>query len=596
MFGKNNEDMRKKQMGQKTKTFTLRKLRVGLVSAMIGSCILFGSQVVSANQVEGTEASVTTEVVNPTEKESEDLAEGTLVDAPVAISENTPEVEASPEVAKEETSAESTTETITEKADEAAPLVEPTETSTQALPETGTPVEKTSTEATAEPKVETKEVGNDPSLIMDNLVEDPTFGEKALEHVEYLSETIGSRVVGTEGEKLAQEYVIDQLKQMGYEVITDEFSFERRGTTYTSQNISVVKPGALSQEVILGAHYDSVSSGGSHGADDNASGVGILLEMAQRLNKEFTDYTIRFIAFGAEEVGLQGSKYHVSQMSQEEIDNTLAMINLDSLISGDYKYMYSGLGGKTWVRDQAFDIAEAINIPGMQTNPGLNEEYPYGETGDWSDHAPFNEVGIPVVYFEATNWNIGDLDGYNQTEEFGPIFHTGTDNLDFLNEHFPGRVSSHLYSFSSILYNLLTNITNPDAKIEYITEDIPFETIYEIDDTLTTNEEVVVTEGTKGVLTSKVIDGVIVETQITNLPTNRVIKRRSKPIIIDDKPTKDTSSKPGTKPVKVAASTVGKLPETGTDLSSTGWALFGLAAGLGLMASEKLRTKKTVKK
>ncbi len=66
--------------------------------------------------------------------------------------------------------------------------------------------------------------------------------------------------------------------------------------------------------VIAGAHYDAVTAG--EGADDNASGVGVMLEVAERLAHFTIDYDVVFIAFGAEDVGSRGSDAFVDQLRQ----------------------------------------------------------------------------------------------------------------------------------------------------------------------------------------------------------------------------------------------------------------------------------------
>jgi alkaline phosphatase isozyme conversion protein len=151
-------------------------------------------------------------------------------------------------------------------------------------------------------------------------------------------------------------------------------------------------------------------------------------------------------------------------MSKEEIENTIAMINLDTLVGGDKLYIYGGADQEGWIRDQALSIAEIIRLP-IGTNPGLNEDYPEGTTGPWSDHAPYEELGIPFAYFEATNWEIGDLDGYDQSEKLGSLFHTSMDNLEFFQTEFPGRVEAHLKAFSTVLYHLLLRITPPVVTV-----------------------------------------------------------------------------------------------------------------------------------
>jgi len=291
------------------------------------------------------------------------------------------------------------------------------------------------------------------------------FGEIAYEHVYYISEEIGQRLAGSQEEIETMEYIVGEFVELGYEPEVQPFSYERNDTEYDSNNVIAVKEGSSSREVIIGAHYDSIGEG-STGADDNASGVGVMLEAAEHLKDIDTEYTIRFIAFGAEEVGLRGSRYYASQMTDEEAANTIAMINLDSLIAGDMMYVYSGMDHNEWVREQALELADHLGLD-VQTNPGLNPNYPEGKTGDWSDHAPFRRINIPVAYFEATNWEIGDLDGYQQSEEFGTIFHTDMDNLTFLEENFgkEERIMPRLETFSELLVNLAVEIDPPSMSI-----------------------------------------------------------------------------------------------------------------------------------
>lgn len=288
----------------------------------------------------------------------------------------------------------------------------------------------------------------------------PTAGTEAYQHVVNLTEGIGSRVAGTEGERKAGDYIFAELEELGYQPIKQDFSYTRRGVTTNSANIIGTKYNRDNKyknnpQIIIGAHYDSVSVG--KGADDNASSVGVILETAKAIQKRNLHYDVKFVFFGAEETGLRGSNYYVSQMTQEEKDRTVVMINLDSLLAGDNIYVYGSPGEDGWLRDLALDIAKKKNIP-LQTNPGLNPDYPEGTTGDWSDHAPFQDAGIPIGYLEATNWALGDLDGYTQTVKHGGVWHTKNDNLEFLEREFPGRVQEHLTHFTEILTELLYDI------------------------------------------------------------------------------------------------------------------------------------------
>jgi alkaline phosphatase isozyme conversion protein len=282
-------------------------------------------------------------------------------------------------------------------------------------------------------------------------------GEIALAHVEAIAEGIGPRPTGTETESQAAWYIANTLKGLGYTPETQPFTAVTKSGIVHSANVMAVKPGQSPQEIIVGAHYDSVPVG--TGADDNASGVGVLLEVAERIKDIPTPYTVRFILFGAEEVGLEGSKYYASQMKQEDIQNAIALVNLDSLIAGDIAYVYGDEGEAGVLRDWTLAYAKEHNLE-LQTQPGTNPEYPAGTTGDFSDHAPFKALGIPYTYFESTNWALGDLDGYTQVNpeygENGKIWHTKDDTLNYMNSTFPGRIQERLNLFVTVLEAMLT--------------------------------------------------------------------------------------------------------------------------------------------
>jgi alkaline phosphatase isozyme conversion protein len=287
-------------------------------------------------------------------------------------------------------------------------------------------------------------------------------GEIALSHVKAIANEVGPRPTGTEAESQTAQYILNTLKELGYGPETQPFTAVTKSGVIHSANMMAVKPGQSPQEIIVGAHYDSVPVG--TGADDNSSGVGVLLEVAERVKDLPTPYTIRFILFGAEEVGLQGSKYYASQMKQEDIQNTIAMINLDSLIAGDIAYVYGDEGEAGVLRDWTLEYAKDHNLE-LQTQPGMNPEYPAGTTGDFSDHAPFKALGIPYTYFESTNWALGDKDGYTQVNpeygENGEIWHTQYDTLDYINSTFPGRIQERLNLFVTVLQGILTEYQKP---------------------------------------------------------------------------------------------------------------------------------------
>jgi Zn-dependent M28 family amino/carboxypeptidase len=217
----------------------------------------------------------------------------------------------------------------------------------------------------------------------------------------------------------------------------------------------------LSYGFLSFACQDSTDAG--PGADDNASGVAVMLEVARIISSQTTPYTIRFIAFGAEESGLLGSYAYLNQMSQEEFENVIAMIDLDSLIAGDIAYVYSDEGQLSAVRDWALEWAPGNGLD-LQTIRDVDLTDPKTGKGA-SDYAAFRDAGIPYAYFEATNWTLGDKKGHTQVDlrygDHGVIRQTKYDTLDYLDTTFPGRVDQHLNLFISVLYNILIQFEVP---------------------------------------------------------------------------------------------------------------------------------------
>ena len=283
---------------------------------------------------------------------------------------------------------------------------------------------------------------------------DRHFGQIARAHIEALT-AIGARYPGTENERAAAQYIMDEFTRMGYSPQKKIFAaWDENDYEFQSANVWAVKQGSSAKEIIIGAHYDSGNE--SLGADDNASGVAVMLEVAEQIAKLPTPYTIRFIAFGSEENDLDGSYFYVARMKPEEVNNTLAMVNLDTLASGDITYVYSDEGEKAFLRDWVLEWAGKNNVP-LETIPNVD----LTDNGDYvADYGAFKDAGIPFIYFEATNWNLGNKDGWMQVDaQFGDegyIWHTQYDNLAYIDATFPGRVNEHMRIFVSALFAVCT--------------------------------------------------------------------------------------------------------------------------------------------
>lgn len=292
----------------------------------------------------------------------------------------------------------------------------------------------------------------------------PANGDIAYDHIQTLSQDIGNRLEGTDGCAEAADFIENEFDQLGYQAVEQPFRYttkrDGKTTNINSENIIAVKKGLSDKQIIVGAHYDTVGVG--TGADDNGSAIAVMLELAEQLKDVDTPYTIRFIAFGGEEDNLKGSKYYAGQMRQSEVRNTMNMIVLDSLIAGNTKYVYGDYGSAGVLRDLALKISQKEGL-GIVTQLGT-KKYPCGTTGPFSDHVPFKDLGIPYTYFEATDWTLGAHDGYTQVDlqygVAGEIWHTEYDNLSYIENIFPGRVSDHLNSFVTVLLEVLTTYQN----------------------------------------------------------------------------------------------------------------------------------------
>lgn len=295
-------------------------------------------------------------------------------------------------------------------------------------------------------------------------------GQTAANTTRYLSTHLPGRSVGTAAEAETVAFLSQQLRALSYDPSLQPFTYEWNGKTLTSYNIIAERPGSSGQQILIGAHYDNAPTDESRqleGTNDNASGVGVALELAQRLPQRPT-HSVKFILFGAEEIGKLGSEFYAASLTAEDVNNSLVMLNLDSLIVGDKLYFNGGRGAvetPDWFRyrDMALKIAQDNGIA-AETNPGLNPRYPKG-TGCCSDSESFDWL-MPVLVAEATNWDLGEQDGYTQTANpqvpDGKTWHDpARDNLKFTNQVFPGAIESRTHDFVLILSQLLEQLAGP---------------------------------------------------------------------------------------------------------------------------------------
>ena len=143
----------------------------------------------------------------------------------------------------------------------------------------------------------------------------------------------------------------------------------------TASVIGETGPAGAPRVVMAGGHLDSVPAG--PGLNDNGSGVAALLDIAERVADR--DRPLRFAFWGAEEIGLVGSRRYVSGLPRRERQRIAAYLNLDMVGSPD---------GEAQVYDGARTIETALR----RRLPGAEEVELEGN----SDHASFERFGIPV--------------------------------------------------------------------------------------------------------------------------------------------------------------------------------------------------------
>jgi aminopeptidase YwaD len=178
----------------------------------------------------------------------------------------------------------------------------------------------------------------------------------------------------------------------------------------TSQNVIGTLEGLKPDQgiVYIGGHYDSVP--GAPGANDDASGVAATLEAARVLGTKGhrTKATLKFIAFGAEETGLDGSYWYVVENIDEVSSMGIGMVNLDMIGVGDTLQIgnidYGPPAGGNQLKDYTQQKATAMAMPW--------ESFVAGEN---SDHTYFEQVGVPAAFI---------------TQRPDPYYHTPEDDLD----------------------------------------------------------------------------------------------------------------------------------------------------------------------
>lgn len=250
-------------------------------------------------------------------------------------------------------------------------------------------------------------------------------GRSIFGHVEFLaSEKLQGRGLGTPELDQAAEYIARQFQQMGLvaEYQTWQQPIREQNQLVSLRNVCAIVPGLNAQlqnaPVIVGAHYDHLGLGYPNvkagnqgkihpGANDNASGIAVLLELARWFAQNPGQRPIYFVAFTGEEAQFFGSRYFVKNLPLDVGQKTIGMVNLDSIgriIDGKVLVLNTNSAREWPFIFQGCSYTTGVPI----TCLGSLES---------SDHLSFLEARIPAVhiftgadpYYHSPQDNIGNV-------------------------------------------------------------------------------------------------------------------------------------------------------------------------------------------
>ncbi len=218
------------------------------------------------------------------------------------------------------------------------------------------------------------------------------------------SDFLEGRETGSKGEKLAAEYIHNRMDVLGLRVFYHEFDiiFHGQKTSSRGRNVIGYLDNNYNNTIVLGAHYDHLGYGnfGSrrpnaktihNGADDNASGVALILELIKYLKKDSLKSNILVVAFSGEELGLLGSDAFVNEVLVDSF-NIKYMMNFDMVGKlKNNKLILNGTGTSNWI--------EIIQKTKSRNNKNILELKEISSGVGPSDYTSFYKKDIPVLSF-----------------------------------------------------------------------------------------------------------------------------------------------------------------------------------------------------
>ncbi|MGV9273638.1 M28 family metallopeptidase [Streptomyces griseosporeus] len=260
----------------------------------------------------------------------------------------------------------------------------------------------------------------------------------------------GNRAHGRSGYRASIDFVKAKLDAAGYTTTLQQFTYNGS----TGYNLIADRPGGDPDQVIMaGSHLDSVTAG--PGINDNGSGSAAILETALAVAR--TGYQpakhLRFGWWGAEELGLVGSKYYVNNLSSTERAKIKGYLNFDMIASPNPGYF-------------VYDDDPTIEKTFKDYFAGLGIPTEIETEGDGrSDHAPFKNAGIPVgglftgadytkTSAQAQKW------GGTAGQAFDRCYHSSCDTTANINDTALDRNSD---AIAHAIWTLTSGTTTPPA-------------------------------------------------------------------------------------------------------------------------------------
>lgn len=233
------------------------------------------------------------------------------------------------------------------------------------------------------------------------------------------SDSLRGRRTGTSYEQMAAEYLAKRFKDLGLDPkgtngYFQEFSFADKSDphrevkfvnksedgTITGTNVIGFMDNNAETTIVIGAHYDHLGMGGEgslyrgeskaihNGADDNASGVAVMLNLVKVLQNKNTHNNYLFISFSGEELGLLGSNYFVKNPTIN-LENINYMINMDMVgrLNEEKVLAVFGVGTSPIFSQTLFSNKTDFSITEKESGVGP------------SDHTSFYLMDLPVLHF-----------------------------------------------------------------------------------------------------------------------------------------------------------------------------------------------------